>query len=75
MAEKVRQKMAVNDRLQTNIQAIAAMFMMSWEMIREQAQIWGVQLYFAHRKVKLPNLTEIDKETFEDISPEELKAL
>ena len=75
MAEKVRQKMAVNDRLQTNIQALAAMFMMSWEMIREQAQIWGVQLYFAHRKVKLPNLTEIDKETFADISPEELQTI
>ena len=73
--DKVKQKMAVNDRLQINIQALAAMLMMSWEMTREQAQTWGVQLYFTHRKVKLPNLTEIDKETFEDVSPEKLKAL
>ena len=73
--DKVKQKMTVNDRLQINIQALAAMLMMSWEMTREQAQTWGVKLYFTHRKVKLPNLTEIDKETFENISPEELQAL
>ena len=40
MAEKVRQKMAVNDRLQTNIQALAAMFMMSWEVIRHKSGEW-----------------------------------
>ena len=50
------------------------MLMLSWEMTREQAQTWGVQLYFAHRKVKLPNLTEIDKNTYANISPQEMQA-
>ena len=74
-AEKVRQKIAVNECLQTNIQALTALFMMSWEMVREQAQIWGVGLYFAYRKVKFPKLTDIENATFSDISPEELQAI
>ena len=32
-------------------------------------------LYFARRKVKLPDLTEIDKETFAGVSPEELQTI
>ena len=49
--------------------------MMSWEMVREQAKIWGVGLYFPHRKVKFPKLTEFEEETFADLPPDELQAI
>ena len=46
-AEKARQKMAVNHCLDANIKALATMFMMCWEMVREQAKIWGMGLYLS----------------------------
>ena len=74
-ADKVKQKIAVNNCLHANIQALTALFMMSWGMVREQAKIWGVGLYFAHRKVKIPKLTELEEETFTDLPPDELQAI
>ena len=44
-------------------------------MVREQANIWRVGLYFAHRKIKNPKLTDINKETLDELSPDEKKAL
>ena len=49
--------------------------MMTWEMVREQANIWGVGLYFAHRKIQNPKLTDINKETIDELSPDEKQAL
>ena len=44
-------------------------------MVREQAKIWGVELYLAHRKIKIPKLTEVEKETFTNLPTDELQAL
>ena len=65
--------MAFGNCLHTNIQALTALFMMSWEMVREQAKIW--ELFFAHRKIKIPKLTEVDKETYTNLPTDELQAL
>ena len=73
--EKARQKMAVNQCLEANIKALATMFMMCWEMVREQAQIWGMGLYYAERKVKLPSLTEIEDSKSNKLSPDEMQAI
>ena len=48
---KIRQKAAVVDCMHANIHGLTALFMMSWEMVREQAEVWGVNMYTNHRKI------------------------
>ena len=49
--QKVKQKAAVVDCMHANIHGLTALFMMSWEMVREQAEVWGVNMYTTHRKI------------------------
>ena len=70
--QKIRQKMAVVDCLYGNIHAVTALFMMSWEMVGEQAKIWGVDLFYVHRKIKHTRLEDIDGAKLKNM-PEDLK--